>query len=88
LDEKAGTYSSVFELERPGAHFSVPRTQKENLSMKKGKVVFTGEFWPYFGKLILLNIGCIFTLGLLMPYTIFWSQKYFFEHMEIELNDE
>ena len=53
--------------------------------MKKGKVVFVGNFWEYFGLSILLFILSIVTFGLLFPYWVYWSFKYFFSHMEIEI---
>ena len=53
--------------------------------MQKGKIVFVGNFWIYFGISILLMILTIVTVGLALPYWLYWSQKYFFTNMEIEI---
>ena len=51
--------------------------------MKVGKIVFTGHFFEYFLKCLLLWILSILTLGLLLPYLFYWNFKYFFTRMEI-----
>ena len=53
--------------------------------MSKGKIVFTGHFIEYFVMSIGLLVLSIVTLGILFPYFIYWSFKYFLSHMEIEL---
>ena len=53
--------------------------------MQKGRIVFTGNFWEYFGLSLALMILTICTLGLALPYWVYWSFKYFFGKMEIEL---
>ncbi len=53
--------------------------------MTKGRIVFVGNFWEYFGMSILLFILSILTLGILFPYFVYWSFKYFFSKMEIEM---
>lgn len=53
--------------------------------MKKGKVIFVGNFWDYFLKSLALMILSILTLGILLPYWAYWSFKYFFNNLEIEL---
>ena len=53
--------------------------------MRKGKIVFTGSFWEYF----FISLGLIFlticTLGLFLPVYAYWSVKWFFTKLEIEL---
>jgi uncharacterized membrane protein YjgN (DUF898 family) len=51
--------------------------------MKKSKIVFTGHFFEYFIMSIGLLALSIITLGILFPYYVYWSAKYFFTHMEI-----
>ena len=55
--------------------------------MIKGKIIFTGNFWEFF----FISIGLIFlsiiTIGLFLPYLVYWQFKYFFDHMEIEIYD-
>lgn len=53
--------------------------------MTKGKIVFTGNFWEYFAISIALLILTAVTFGLALPYWVYWSFKYFFGKMEIEL---
>lgn len=55
--------------------------------MKRGKIIFTGGFWEYFIMSLGLAVLSIISLGLLLPYYIYWNYKYFFTHMEIELPD-
>lgn len=52
--------------------------------MKKGKIVFTGHFMEYFLMSLGLLVLSFVTLGLALPYYVYWSAKYFFTHMEIE----
>ena len=53
--------------------------------MRKGKIVFTGGFGEYF----IMSLGLLFlsviTLGLAFPYWAYWSFKYFFTHLEVEM---
>lgn len=51
--------------------------------MKKGKIVFTGNFFEYFFKSLFLAILAIVTLGIMLPYFFYWNAKYFFSRMEI-----
>jgi uncharacterized membrane protein YjgN (DUF898 family) len=48
------------------------------------KISFTGSFWEYF----IISLGLIalssITLGLALPYLIYWSVKYFFSKLEID----
>ena len=53
--------------------------------MKKGKVIFTGHFFDFFWKSIGLFLLCIVTLGILLPYFIYWQVKYFVNNLEIEI---
>ena len=53
--------------------------------MTKGKIVFTGSFWEYFIFAIGLMALTICTFGILFPYFVYWSFKYFFANMEIEI---
>lgn len=49
-------------------------------------MVFTGNFGDYFLKSLGLLILSIITLGLALPYWVYWSYKYFFTHLEIEFD--
>jgi len=51
---------------------------------KNKKIIFTGDFWEYFFKTIGLAILSFITVGILLPYFIWWQAKYFFSHLEIE----
>ena len=53
--------------------------------MQKGKIVFTGNFWEYFGTSLLLFILSVITLGIFLPFFFYWSFRYFFTKMEIEM---
>ncbi len=53
--------------------------------MTKGKIIFTGHFGDFFLKSLALLILSILTLGLLLPYYVYWQYKYFVTHLEIEL---
>ncbi len=53
--------------------------------MKRGKIIFTGNFLDYFIKSLLLLLLCIVTFGIAIPYYAYWTFKYFFTNMEIEL---
>ena len=53
--------------------------------MQKGKVIFTGNFWDYFLKSFALLLLSAATFGILLPYWVYWSLKYFFNSLEIEL---
>lgn len=54
--------------------------------MKKGKIIFTGHFMDYFIKSIGLFVLSILTLGILMPYWVYWQMKYFVDNLEIEIS--
>lgn len=60
---------------------------KEMLKMIKGKIIFTGSFWEFFFTSIGLIVLSIITLGIFLPYLVYWQFKYFFGHMEIEIYD-
>lgn len=53
--------------------------------MKKGKVIFKGHFGEYFVTSIGLLVLSVCTLGILFPYFFYWSFKYFFTHLELEI---
>ena len=53
--------------------------------MQKGKIIFTGNFWEYFGLSIALLLLTVVTLGIALPFWVYWSFKYFFSKMEIEI---
>ena len=49
------------------------------------KVNFTGNFWEYFVMSLVLLVLSFVTFGLVFPYYVYWSAKYFFTHLEIEV---
>ena len=55
----------------------------------KGRIVFTGNFWHYCFKGLLVTVLMLIlsplTLGLSLMYIPYWNVEYFFAHMEIEL---
>jgi uncharacterized membrane protein YjgN (DUF898 family) len=51
-----------------------------------GRIIFTGDFWNYFWMSLFLGILTILTLGLLLPYVVYWQFKYFFVHMQIQMD--
>ena len=55
--------------------------------MLKGKVVFCGNFWEYFFTSLGLLVLSICTIGLLLPYWMYWSFKYFFTKLEIHFDN-
>lgn len=52
---------------------------------RRGRIIFTGNFWEYFFLSLLLLALSVLTLGLLLPYWAYWSLKYFFTQLEIEI---
>ncbi len=52
--------------------------------MARKKIYFTGNFWDYFIKTLVLVLLTLVTFGLLTPYLIWWQAKYFFNRLEIE----
>jgi uncharacterized membrane protein YjgN (DUF898 family) len=50
-----------------------------------GRIIFTGNFWEYFFLSLLLLVLSVLTLGLLLPYWAYWSLKYFFTRLQIEI---
>ena len=52
--------------------------------MKKGKIVFTGKPVEFYFQALGLLILTVLTSGILLPYFIYWSYKYFASHSEIE----
>jgi hypothetical protein len=56
--------------------------------MTKGKIIFTGNFGEFFiAALGLIVLSCI-TLGIALPYFIYWQYKYFVSNLEIEFYSE
>jgi uncharacterized membrane protein YjgN (DUF898 family) len=55
--------------------------------MKKGKVLFTGHFVEYFFKSLFFIILSVITLGIMFPYYLYWSVKYFVDNLEIEIDE-
>ena len=53
--------------------------------MKKGKIIFKGHFGEFFLSSIGLIVLSVCTLGLMIPYYFYWTQKYFFKNLEIEI---
>ncbi|MBE0574204.1 DUF898 family protein [Candidatus Dojkabacteria bacterium] len=53
--------------------------------MKKGKIIFKGSFWDYFIKFLGLSVLTVITLGLLLPYLVYWQVKYFVDNLELEI---
>lgn len=51
----------------------------------KAKIKFTGSFTEYFFTSIGLIILGVLTFGIFLIYYPYWSIKYFFEHMEIDI---
>ena len=51
----------------------------------RGKIIFTGSFGEYFFTSLGLLVISVLTFGLALPYYVYWSFKYFFEHLEIEI---
>ena len=52
---------------------------------EKGKVVFVGNFWEFFAISIVLLVLSVVSFGIFLPYYIYWSGKYFFNNLEIEM---
>ncbi len=48
------------------------------------KVTFTGSFGEYFLMSLGLLVLSVITLGIALPYWIYWSFQYFFTKLEIE----
>lgn len=55
--------------------------------MKKAKIRFTGDFWEWLGISIAMTLVGMVTLGILLPWAWFKIQKYFFDRLEIELDE-
>lgn len=49
------------------------------------KVYFTGKFGEYFLMNIGLTVLSLITFGLGFFYQVYWNQKYFVDHLEIEV---
>jgi hypothetical protein len=54
------------------------------IRMNRGKIIFTGNFFEFFLFSLGLMVLSIVTLGIALPYVVYWQFKYFFTHMEIE----
>lgn len=54
----------------------------------RGKILFTGSFGVYFWSTVGLGILSILTLGLLLPYLMYWQTRYFFTHMELVVGEQ
>ena len=48
------------------------------------RITFTGSFGEYFIMSLGLLLLSVITLGLAIPYLVFWSFRYFFTRLEIE----
>ncbi|MFM2207190.1 MAG: hypothetical protein RL213_1165 [Bacteroidota bacterium] len=48
------------------------------------KIVFKGEFVEYFLMALGLCVLTLLTLGIALPYLIYWSNRYFFTKLEID----
>ncbi len=55
--------------------------------MKKGKIIFKGNFWDFALKFIGLLVLTVITVGLVAPYLVFWQYKYFVDNLEIEIEE-
>jgi hypothetical protein len=55
--------------------------------MKKGKIIYTGNFVEYIVFSLLLTVIGILTLGLGFIYLAYWSIKYFVTHLEIQIEE-
>lgn len=53
--------------------------------MKKGRILFKGNFWEYFLISLGLLVLSLITFGLALPYYFYWILKYFFTKLEIEV---
>ena len=58
------------------------------MAHQRGKIVFTGDFWEYFFKALLLLFASAITFGVLVPYWIYWNVRYFAANVEIEIPDD
>ena len=56
--------------------------------MKKGKIIYKGHFSTYFFASLGLIVLSVITFGIALPYYVYWTQKYFFDNMEIELYEQ
>jgi uncharacterized membrane protein YjgN (DUF898 family) len=54
-------------------------------AMRRGRIVYTGEFWPWFGMNIVWFLLTVVTLGIFGFYMAYWNAKYFVAHLELEL---
>lgn len=57
------------------------------MPQRRAKIVFVGDFWEYFFKALGLLVASGITLGILVPYWIYWNVRYFARNLEIELPD-
>jgi len=48
------------------------------------KITFTGSFGEYFGYSILFLLLSIITIGIAIPYWVYWSMKYFFTKLRVD----
>lgn len=53
--------------------------------MTRGKIIFTGSFWEFFLASLGLWLLSAITIGIALPWAIWWQAKYFFTHLEIEM---
>ena len=56
--------------------------------MARGRIIYTGNFLEYFLWSLLLLLLSIVTLGLGAIYWAYWTMKYFFINMEIEMDPD
>jgi uncharacterized membrane protein YjgN (DUF898 family) len=48
------------------------------------KITFVGSFGEYFAVSLALLLLSVLTLGILLPYWLFWSFKYFFANLRLD----
>jgi uncharacterized membrane protein YjgN (DUF898 family) len=53
--------------------------------MTKGKIIFKGHFFEYFLMSLGLLVLSFVTLGIMLPYFVYWQMKYFVANLEIEM---
>ena len=56
--------------------------------MARGRIIYTGNFLEYFLWSLLLLLLSIVTFGLGAIYWAYWTMKYFFVNMEIEMDPD
>jgi uncharacterized membrane protein YjgN (DUF898 family) len=54
---------------------------------KKGIIIFNGNFLEYFFISIFLLLLSAISFGLVFPYYLYWSVKYFVSNLSLEIYD-